>query len=53
MKTKKQTTNESFKPIVGHNVGPGWWYICGVCKGTIKNTDKRCPHCGRGIKWGV
>jgi len=53
MKTKKQTTSESFKPIVGHNIGPGWWYACGVCKGKISNMDKKCPHCGRGVKWGV
>ncbi len=42
---------EPVKPIVGHNIGPTWWYACGECKGDIDTGDKFCRHCGSELKW--
>ena len=47
----KIKSQEPVKPIVGHNIGPTWWYACVECKGAIDIGDKFCRHCGRALKW--
>lgn len=42
---------ESYKPERFSNNGVTWWYGCGYCDKPIDVDERKCPFCGKGIKW--